>query len=193
MGRLGTFGWLMLLACTSCARVSPDTDEDAATPKAGAPATGDTTGQGGDDETVGASCPGSGPSCLSDWRSFQTATDSICVDGHWVCPSGTQPFDDCPANACVRRTQSCCAPNGENALPDCNDDGTIGACPAGFVTENDKCLPQGVPIHDCSELQVGQACTDPSLVCYTGKCSRNCSCQKDEAGKLSWSCHAVPC
>jgi len=182
----------MVLACTSCDRSTRAPAAEGMV-TAGMSGADDRTSQGGDDAASASICSGSGPSCLKDCVSFATVTDAVCVDARWTCPPGTLAYDDCPADACVRRTPSCCAPNGEVARPDCTADGAIGACPEGFGPVNGKCLPQGVPIEDCSELQPGQACTDGALVCYTSKCSRNCYCKADDAGNLTWSCYALPC
>jgi hypothetical protein len=210
--RVGLVGWLLAVACASCGRSTHNANDDVATPTAGAPTAsggsgqagtgagragsgqaGTSAGQAGTGSSQPTICEGSGPVCLRSCGAFGDVTESECVDSRWLCPEGTRLYEACPANACVRRTQNCCAPSGHVELPACNDDGTIGECPDGFDVATDSCLPQGVDIQDCAELESGEACTDPELVCYTSKCGRNCYCKEDEAGQLTWSCFAIPC
>lgn len=200
MVRAGVAGWLVLLCGVSCGRGTHNPDAAVMNATAGAPATNHPSGQGGDDSSQGgnepgpqATCEGSGPYCLLSCRSYEDATFAECVGGQYVCPEGSPTFESCPDDACIRRTDNCCSATGRRAVPDCTDDGTIGHCPEGYEVATGACLPQGVDIQDCFELQSGDACTDAELVCYTNKCGRNCFCENDEMGNLRWNCFALPC
>jgi hypothetical protein len=154
---------------------------------------GTTTTQGGNDSGGEPMCEGLPPSCVLSCRSFEGATLADCVGHQYVCPEPSIAFDTCPDDACSRRANDCCAPTGQRTVPDCAPDGTIGRCPEGYEVRAGACLPQGVDIQNCSELQSGDPCTNAELVCYTSKCGRNCSCMADESSKLTWHCSSLPC
>jgi hypothetical protein len=203
----------MLLCGMGCGRATQDSDGDTAGSIAGDFSAsgsghgGNATSPGGNGPTQGGSamshggtdggqevtCEGSGPRCVLSCRSFEGATDASCVGNRYVCPEPWLPFDSCPADACSRRTDNCCAPTGQRTVPNCAADGTIGQCPEGYEVPTGACLPRGLGIQSCGELESGDACTNTALVCYTGKCGRNCACMADETFNLKWNCFAVPC
>jgi hypothetical protein len=204
---------LVLLCGTSCGRVSHETEGDVPTTAAGVPGmsgsgqggdstsrggkaateVGGTTYQGDGDPGQEATCMGSLPTCVVTCESSLNAMVPDCIGHEYVCPKPSFAFESCPDDACGRRTDNCCSPTGHRTVPDCAADGTIGQCPEGYALTTGTCLPQGVDIHSCSDLQSGEACTDAELVCYTNKCGRNCYCQEDDGGKLAWLCFALPC
>jgi hypothetical protein len=203
--RAGVVGWLILSCGVACGGATQAPDGDVTVPIAGATASG--SGSGGNAMSVGGNamsvggndpgeepmCEGSGPSCVLSCRSFQGATDSVCVGHRFVCPEPRVAFDSCPDDACIRSTRNCCSPTGQRTVPDCAADGTIGRCPDGYEVRTGDCLPRGVEAQSCAELQTGDACTSAELVCDTGRCGRNCFCMADESSNLKWNCFALPC
>jgi len=147
---------------------------------------------GGGPATTG-TCQDPQPWCLASCGGDEGEVGT-CVDGKWRCPEGSVDRDTCPTESCARHAVRCCAPNGEPAWPECGADGLFGECPSGFERTTKACVPAGLDISSCHELENGMACDSADLVCNAPGCSGGkCSCQADDAGKLSWTCSWNAC
>lgn len=195
---LGVVGfWLLSLSLLGCDHGSAAVLEDPGPDAAGA-----STGSGGNGAAAGASsdltlgsrpattgtCQDPEPWCLTSCAGDEGEVGT-CVDGKWHCPEGTVDRDTCPAESCALHAVRCCAPNGEGEWPTCGADGLFGECPSGFERTTKACVPAGLDISSCHELEIGMPCDSEDLVCNTGGCSGGkCSCMADEAGNLIWMC-----
>lgn len=196
---LGVVGfWLLSLSLVGCDRGSASELDD----EPGPAAAGASTGSGGSsaaasessDLTLGSrpattgTCQDPQPWCLASCGGDEGEVGT-CVGNKWQCPEGTVDRATCDPESCARHEVHCCTPNGEAALPPCEADGLFGECPSGFERTTKACVPAGLDISSCHELQNGMPCDSEDLVCNAPGCSGGrCSCQADESGKLSWMC-----
>jgi len=131
------------------------------------------------------------PVCLQDCASLDRYS-ADCSQGQFQCPAGWVDLDSCSMDACARRSLNCCSASGQMDYPGCAADGTIGECSAGFKQAS-PCVPEGLGIETCNDIEDGSACASDELMCITGRCSRNCGCEVDPAGRLRWSCLTNAC
>lgn len=196
---------LIGLGCVACGGHSVTTDPQPVSkpdPSGATAGTGSTTGtpnQGGstpkaepepepDPQPV---CDGPTPMCVPNCTS-RDRMFADCVGPQYRCGMGWIDLDSCPKDACARASQTCCSPTGQTEFPACAADGSIDECAPGFRS-TDVCVPEGLGITDCSELQDGTACTSAELVCRTDLCGLNCYCNPDAAGVLRWQCWVNLC
>jgi hypothetical protein len=134
------------------------------------------------------------PWCLTSCAS-DVGVDGVCVNDEWRCPEGTVNAVSCEPDSCGLHRVRCCADNGENTEPACGADGLFVACPSSATRNSGICVPAGLGIESCRELQSGSKCASEDLTCFTPGCSGGkCDCERDEeSGELTWHCRWNAC
>ena len=108
--------------------------------------------------------------------------------GAFQCPTGSQRLSTCAPDACARfNIPLCCnLATGTVAPPPCNADGLRDACPAGTSTGANPCIPTGLGVSSCEQLDE-MPCSSLDLGCTQG--ALTCTCQ-EKNGALLWNCRA---
>jgi hypothetical protein len=183
--------WVLHLVLASCAGLSCSSVENP--PVSAGSGGGGAAGQGGGAGGRDTSCIDGSDYCVwscaagAEMGTGDSPYPYCDAAGAFQCPTGSQRLSTCAPGSCARFDNPLCCSltTGTVAPAPCNAAGLRDACPAGTSPGADPCIPTGLGVSSCAQLD-RTSCTSVDLKCREG--ALTCDCEEQTGGGLVWWC-----